>query len=97
MPLYVTCSLPSGRLTTLSEDTLPLGLVPGDTVRGCQSCVQAVLVQMNLPARSPLRRYSVSPWPVTRTVPLSLELDAVRTLALEAAWLDDAVEPPPPP
>ena len=48
--------MPSGRLTTPSEATLPLGLLPEESVSGSHACKQAPLVQMNLPARSPLRR-----------------------------------------
>ena len=59
---------PPGSNATPSDATLPLGFVPEDTVSGCQFCRQTVLVQMNLPACSPLRRYSVMPCALTRIV-----------------------------
>jgi hypothetical protein len=38
-----------GRFTTLTETTVPLGVVPAATVSGCQTRSHALLVQMNLP------------------------------------------------
>ena len=78
--------VPLGRFTEPSEPTLPIGLLPAEALSGCQSCVQPELVQMNLPACSPLRRYSVSPRAFTRTVP-RLETEPVFTSALEEPLL----------
>ena len=81
-----------GALDDPSELTLPLGL-PAVATSGCQFFRHVELVQMNLPVFSPLSRYSVMPWEVTRIVPPRLASFAVLTTAPLAGaddWLAGA-------
>jgi hypothetical protein len=79
---------------------VPLGAAAALAASGCQIVVQPFEVQMNLPADSPLSRYSVIPLASTRIVP-AFGLDTTLTVAAEeplevvvGADEADDVEPP---
>jgi hypothetical protein len=76
--------LPSGRLTTPNELTSAPSAPLVGALTGCHACRHAAVVQMKLPARSPLSRYSVKPAESVSTVAPGVVLAAVLTTAPEA-------------